>query len=247
MKPVEETRLERLKALIKKYESAAALNRAAGRNERDSTFSQLINGSLNSKTLKPKTMGSDLARQLEVSLCLPHGWMDTPSSFTSNLDDGVLAASASITAPDEDISVFELLDVKAACGEGVYNQDYPEVVRSMAMPIDVAQQLIGSANKNAAIKIIVAAKDSMVPTINPDDLLFVDTSVQEYLGESIYILLHGNELVCKRLSLVGKHLTVISDNTAYPSWPWDERPDATRIVGRVLRALPIAFKKFGLD
>lgn len=151
------------------------------------------------------------------------------------------------TAPVEDVAVFDLLDVKVACGDGVYNHDYPEVVRSMAMPIDVAQQLIGSANKNSAIKIIVAAKDSMVPTINPDDLLFVDTSVQDYLGESIYILLHGNELVCKRLSLVGKHLTVTSDNRAYPSWPWDERPETTRIVGRVLRALPIAFKKFGLD
>lgn len=246
MKPVEETRLERLKALICEYKSAAALNRAAGRNERDSTFSQLINGSLNSKTQKPKTMGSELARQLELSLGLPNGWMDTPPTLTSNLDDEVLAMAIA-SNQDENVSVFELLDVKAACGEGVYNQDYPEVVRSLVMPIDVAQQLIGSANKNSTIKIIVAAKDSMVPTINPDDLLFVDTSVQEYLGESIYILLHGNELVCKRLSLVGKNLTVLSDNAAYPSWPWDERPDTTRIVGRVLRALPIAFKKFGLD
>lgn len=246
MKPVEETRLERLKALICEYKSAAALNRAAGRNERDSTFSQLINGSLNSKTQKPKTMGSDLARQLEINLGLPNGWMDTPPAFTTNLDTDVLAAAAA-SNDDTDVAVFDLLDVKVACGEGVYNLDYPEVVRSMAMPIDVAQQLIGSANKSSAIKIIVAAKDSMVPTINPDDLLFVDTSVQEYLGESIYILLHGNELVCKRLSLVGKHLTVISDNTAYPTWLWDDRPEATRIVGRVLRALPIAFKKFGLD
>jgi phage repressor protein C with HTH and peptisase S24 domain len=106
-------------------------------------------------------------------------------------------------------------------------------------------RLIGSQNKSGDIRIIVASKDSMTPEIQPDDLLFVDTSVRSYVGESVYILLHGGELVCKRLSLVGRTLTVSSDNKAYPSWPWDEKPDETSIIGKVLRALPMTFKKFG--
>lgn len=144
-------------------------------------------------------------------------------------------------------STFSLLDVRAACGDGAINDDYPEIVSSLTMPVGVAQSLIGTTNRAGSIKIIVAAKDSMMPTINPDDLLFVDISVSEYVGETIYILFHGNELVCKRLSLVGKNLTVISDNKAYPQWLWSDRPDTTRIVGKVVRALPIAFKKFAMD
>ena len=140
---------------------------------------------------------------------------------------------------------FHILDAKAACGNGHNNHDYPETVRTLIMSPEEAQRLIGSQNKNCAIQVILASKDSMVPAIQPDDLLFVDTSIKDYVGESVYILLHGGELVCKRLSLVGKELTVSSDNKAYPSWPWNERPEETKIIGKVIKALPMSFKKFG--
>ncbi|MGG4774856.1 helix-turn-helix transcriptional regulator [Paenalcaligenes sp. Me52] len=248
MKTVEETRLERLKELIQKHESAAALNRAAGRNERDSTFSQLINGSLNSKTQKPKTMGSDLARQLEESLGLPRGWMDTPETLTAGVDASRLAAKSThhnSVSKNADIAIFERLDVRAACGSGIGNSDYPEVLSTMSMPIGMAQKMLGTTNKANSVKIVMASRDSMVPTINPDDLLFVDVSVNEYVSEGVYLLVHDKDLVCKRLSRPGRDVMVTSDNNKYPSWKWSERPEDTRIVGRVIRALPIQFKNFG--
>lgn len=140
---------------------------------------------------------------------------------------------------------FDVLNVRAACGNGIINPDYPEIVRRMVMPIEKAMELIGSINKNGNIKVIVASKDSMVPTINPNDLLFIDTSVNDFAGESVYVILHGGELLCKRISLIGRNLTVISDNKNYDLWLWVERPDETRIVGKVLRALPMDFKNFG--
>lgn len=76
MKTVEEIRLQRLKMLIDEYGSAANLSRAAQREPRDSTFSQILNGSSGSKSGKPKTMGSELARALELALAKPKGWMD---------------------------------------------------------------------------------------------------------------------------------------------------------------------------
>lgn len=144
----------------------------------------------------------------------------------------------------EDSATFHIIDIKAACGDGAINQDYPDTIRTLIMSPEEAQRLIGSQNRNGNIQVIIANKDSMSPAINPDDLLFVDTFVKDYAGEAVYILLHGGELVCKRLSLVGRVLTVSSDNKAYPSWPWDERPDETKIVGKVIRALPMNFKKF---
>ena len=155
-------------------------------------------------------------------------------------------ATAATPGKQTDDAVFDHLDVRAACGDGFINADYPEVVRLLAMAPEEAQRLIGTINRSGAVKVIIAAKDSMTPTIQPDDLLFVDTSITEYAGEAVYILLHGGELICKRLSLVGKTLTVISDNKSYPTWSWNDRPDETVIVGRVLRALPMAFKTFSL-
>lgn len=174
--------------------------------------------------------------------------LDTTVAYILSGSDTFHEASGEIKEKQinsENSAYFHILNVKAACGDGHLNHDYPETVRTLIMSPEEAKRLIGSQNKNGAIQVILASKDSMVPAIKPDDLLFVDTSVQDYVGEAVYILLHGGELVCKRISLVGKVLTVSSDNKAYPSWPWHERPDETKIVGKVIKALPMEFKKFG--
>ena len=85
MKTIEEIRVEALRSIIKQLGSAAALNRSLGRNERDSSFSQILNGAPG-KSGKPKAMGSELARFIESSLGLERGWMDN-SSHSSNVVD----------------------------------------------------------------------------------------------------------------------------------------------------------------
>ena len=162
-----------------------------------------------------------------------------------SIDDLINNPIKSSLEKTDDGVVFEALDVKAACGSGLISSDYPEIISRMVMPVEKAFELIGSINKSRNIKVIIAAKDSMVPTINPNDLLFVDTSINDYSGEAVYVLLHGGELLCKRLSLVGKDLKVISDNKSYESWLWIDRPEETRIIGKVVRALPMNFKNFG--
>lgn len=76
MKVVEEVRLGHLVRLIEAHESIAGLNRALGRPSRDATLSQILNGSPNSQTTKPRHMGSILAREIEKKLNKPIGWMD---------------------------------------------------------------------------------------------------------------------------------------------------------------------------
>lgn len=149
----------------------------------------------------------------------------------------------SIYTRRDGVSRFDVLDARASCGPGAVNADYPVVVQSIEMPKEIARQLIGRTDD--AVRIIRATHDSMVPTINPDDLLFIDTTVTEFQAEGIYLVLHGRELVCKRLSIIGKRLKVTSDNKFYESWLWDERLEDDRIVGKVLRALPMDFKNFG--
>ncbi|WP_454674859.1 hypothetical protein [Achromobacter pestifer] len=75
MKTVEEIRLDRLRELVAEAGSIANLNRAAKRNERDATISQILNR-WSGKSGKPKELGSDMARELEVAMNKPRGWMD---------------------------------------------------------------------------------------------------------------------------------------------------------------------------
>lgn len=204
---------------------------------------------------------SDLAKRLSVLPQDISNWkkrdlpsdkyLDVAEALNRSLDDllgrsGFLKReSAGVNKLKEDVALFDVLDIRAACGDGAFNKDYPEVMSTLSMPLSVAQKMLGTTNRANSVKIVMAARDSMVPTINPEDLLFVDTSIKEYISEGIYLLVHDSDLVCKRLSRPGKDIVVTSDNQTYPPWRWSDRPDNTRIVGRVLRALPIQFKNFG--
>lgn len=85
MKTVEEVRRIRLKMLINEVGGRAAdLNRATGKIDRDSTYSQILNQSLGSKTGKPKQMGSPLARELEKARHKETGWMDTDPDLSDD-------------------------------------------------------------------------------------------------------------------------------------------------------------------
>jgi len=85
MKTIEEIRRERLLELIDEVGSIAALNAALGLLPRDSTLSQIKNQSKESKTTKPRGMGSTMARKLEEALKKPRGWMDSDPELVRRL------------------------------------------------------------------------------------------------------------------------------------------------------------------
>lgn len=228
-----ETRRNNLRLLIDKKAGGnmAEFGRLVGRER--AQIKQYLSPDYN----EGRSIGERVARDIEEKASVARLALDA--------EDSKAFQSPQVAA--EDRSVFALLDVQAACGSGLIASDHPEVVSMMSMPVGMAQSLLGTTNKTGAVKIVSAANDSMAPTIEPDDLLFVDTSIVEYISEGVYLLVHDGHLICKRLSRPGKDITVSSDNPHYKSWKWKDRPDQTQIVGRVLRALPIAFKKFSGD
>jgi hypothetical protein len=82
MQTIDETRRQRLKMLIDKHGSIAALNELLGLSRTDATLSQIKNRSVHSKTGTPRAMGDPMARKIEAALNLPDGWMDTPPTYT---------------------------------------------------------------------------------------------------------------------------------------------------------------------
>lgn len=61
--------------------------------------------------------------------------------------------------------------------------------------------------------------DSMLPTLQHDDQVLVDMSVQSVNKDAIYLLQTESGLMAKRLKPAKNHaIDVISDNPAYDSW-----------------------------
>lgn len=78
MKTVEEIRHERLVWLRHRYRTVQEFADAIGKAQ--SQVSQLLSKAIHSSTGKERTMGKDLARQIEAKLNLAQGLMDTPMS-----------------------------------------------------------------------------------------------------------------------------------------------------------------------
>jgi phage repressor protein C with HTH and peptisase S24 domain len=88
------------------------------------------------------------------------------------------------------------------------------------------------------LSIIRVEGDSMAPTLNDgDDILISRRDAGEPLRDGIYVLRVEESLLVKRLAVhpMGKHVTVQSDNPAYPDWP-DCGMDEVQCIGRVIWA-----------
>ncbi|MET3232236.1 UNVERIFIED_ORG: SOS-response transcriptional repressor LexA [Burkholderia sp. 1263] len=88
MKTNDEIRRDNLLIAIKRLRTAVALAEKADVSA--AYLSQIKNQTPESKTGKPKAMGDDVARKIEIALGESLGWMDT--EHTSEFDDLVISA-----------------------------------------------------------------------------------------------------------------------------------------------------------
>ena len=78
MQTIAETRRLRLGELRTQFRTWVAINKKLQLSARDATLSQIWNRAPDSKTGRPREMGTPLARRIEDCCGLPKGWMDTP-------------------------------------------------------------------------------------------------------------------------------------------------------------------------
>ncbi|NQW81078.1 MAG: hypothetical protein HQ445_07875 [Polaromonas sp.] len=87
MQTASETRRTRLEMLIKRFQTAAALNTALGWARTDPKLAQIRNANPRPGRDKPYQMGDAMAREIEEKLGLQRGWMDTAPSY-AEIGDG---------------------------------------------------------------------------------------------------------------------------------------------------------------
>lgn len=224
MKTIEETYRERLLMLSKEYGGQTELSKRIDKSP--AQISQWINGSADSKTGKARSMKSDTAREIEVALKLPRGWFDQPVESEN-------------TTPQEGYIQLTLLDIKAEAGNGFYKNDYPKSVKLIEVSEKWAKNKLG--HNLESISVITASGDSMQPTFNSGDWLFVDQAINFYDEDGVYVFMSSSGLKVKRLQkFVSGELRIISDNQKYKSEVLEDNElNSIKICGKVVATLRV--------
>lgn len=92
-----------------------------------------------------------------------------------------------------------------------------EAEQIIEIPEAWAKENIG--NNLTSIAIIKAKGDSMNPTLKNGDLLFIDTTIQFYMSDGIYVFYVDNGFSIKRLQLLfdGQYRVMNDNQSRYPS------------------------------
>nr|DAK57876.1 MAG TPA: Repressor protein CI [Caudoviricetes sp.] len=224
------TLAERLTSIMsEKGLSQAELARMTGLKQ-PSVF-KIVSG----QTLNPKNI-VEIATALGVDV----NWLKTGEG--EPIAQGSLISSLVSTDSDEHHRFrVDYLDVQAAAGHsGIENADYPEVIQSIYFSKEGLLEIVGKST-NDGIRLINVPTDSMVPTINKGDIVFVDTKVNYYTGEGVYFfLLNGGAYIKRLMKLPTGVYRAISDNSVYPDFDIsDELFDTAVIIGKFIKVLPI--------
>ncbi|OOF45660.1 repressor [Rodentibacter trehalosifermentans] len=138
----------------------------------------------------------------------------------------------------------DLLDVRlAANSTGMINSDYPEVLSRLYFTEEGVQRLLGRVTTKD-VYLFNVPTDSMMPTIMPDDLVFIDTKINEYVGDGVYAFNLNGELYIKRLQRLPTGIfRALSDNPLYPPFDiTDELFNTAVIIGKFIRAVELKAK-----
>lgn len=196
---------------------------------------QAIAKVVNGDTKSPKNI-VEIATALGVDV----NWLKTGEG-EPNAQGSIISSLVSTDSDEHHRFRVDYLDVQAAAGHsGIENVDYPEVIQSIYFSKEGLLEIVGKST-NDGISLINVPTDSMVPTINKGDIVFVDTKVNYYTGEGVYFfLLNGGAYIKRLMKLPTGVYRAISDNSVYPDFDIsDELFDTAVIIGKFIKVLPI--------
>lgn len=137
---------------------------------------------------------------------------------------------------------IDILDVEASAGNGAYLSPTEQGLLSQEFDLTFFRQQFGRADAKH-LKLITVKGDSMAPTLESGDLLYVDISENYFAADGLYVFTFDGQTFIKRLQKVGKEMLVISDNPTYKEWTFTQDDDVF-IHGRVIFSMPIKWRKW---
>lgn len=104
------------------------------------------------------------------------------------------------------------LDATGDMGNGAQNDDFPEIVRAMDFDAPYIRALIGFVPAPGRLRLITGRGPSMMPLINPGDVVIVDTGITHFDGDGIYLINTGSGQQIKSLTQRKGTIYVVSAN-----------------------------------
>lgn len=188
---------------------------------------------LSGQTLNPKNI-LEIATALNVD---PH-WLKTGEG-----DPDPSYRIVEVSEPQNPNTVrIDILDVEASAGNGAYLSPTEQGLLSQEFDLTFFRQQFGRADANH-LKLITVKGDSMAPTLESGDLLYVDISENYFAADGLYVFTFDGQTFIKRLQKVGKEMLVISDNPTYKEWTFTQDDDVF-IHGRVIFSMPMKWRKW---
>lgn len=217
-------------------------------------FADRLNGVLAEKNVSVTDLATisgvsyEMARRYTLGTAKPRDEKmlkiaDQLSVSPAFLDYGIDASGNSLHS--KNTVTLRQLEVFASAGNGYVNQEFPAIISAIEIPQDKIYELFGRSSLDG-VKLINVDGDSMMPTLNPRDLLFIDTRIDHFNGDGIYIFNFEESTFVKRLQKVkGRKLCVLSDNDKYPAFEIEphEMSDLY-IFGKLIKQLPFKFNDF---
>lgn len=188
---------------------------------------------LNGETRNPKKI-LEIATALNVD---PH-WLKTGEG-----DPDPSYRIVEVSEPQNPNTVrVDILDVEASAGNGAYLSPTEQGLLSQEFDLTFFRQQFGRADAKH-LKLITVKGDSMAPTLESGDLLYVDISENYFAADGLYVFTFDGQTFIKRLQKVGKEMLVISDNPTYKEWTFTQDDDVF-IHGRVIFSMPMKWRKW---
>lgn len=185
------------------------------------------------ETLNPKNI-LEIATSLNVD---PH-WLKTGEG-----DPDPSYRIVEVSEPQNPNTVrIDILDVEASAGNGAYLNPTEQGLLSQEFDLTFFRQQFGRADAKH-LKLITVKGDSMAPTLESGDLLYVDISENYFAADGLYVFTFDGQTFIKRLQKVGKEMLVISDNPTYKEWTFTQDDDVF-IYGRVVFSMPMKWRKW---
>lgn len=189
----------------------------------------------NGETLQPRKI-----KQLADTLGVTVNWLQ----FGVGEPTGTGKVNRMVSKTKHDVYRIDVLDLTVSAGPGTYMlSDNIEVLYAIEFTTDHARTLLGNREPEE-VKVMTVNGDSMAPTLNSGDRLFVDVTVRSFKTDGIYAFVFDKTFHVKRLQMQGSRLAVLSDNPGYEKWYIDEdTQDQLYVMGKALIHESIKYNK----
>ncbi len=211
MPTASELRVAKLEALLDEYKKtgkAKSVAALAKIYDIDTSFiSQIRNGR--------SSFGENAARNLEEKLGLPHRYFEPDSELAASVNHDVSLNPYNLVK-------IPILDARAMCGSGAYNDDNPEILGFHEFPEEYLRSK-GLPVNGDGVYIISSDGDSMAPTIPDKTPLLVNTKEKDFdslITGKVYVFCANGSVVCKRVFInLDGTIVLRSDNPDKSTYP----------------------------